>query len=255
MNIYLLLLWLVPLVAFLSAGVIVATDKRVRHSQGRSISDRGLIAVIGEQTNPWTFAESNDEATPRIEPASMYSIRAPGGLSGGVMESKIKFVRHPLHPMLIVFPLGLLATAVAFDIVALASGNYEWFNISFLIMGVGILGGLLAALPGLADWVAIPKNTRAKAIGLWHGGGNVVVLILFAISWFIRRERAEVPNTGALVLSFFALALSLITAWLGGELVDRLGVGVDNGAHLNAPSSLSGRPATAEPVQPMRRAS
>jgi uncharacterized membrane protein len=171
------------------------------------------------------------------------------------MESKVKFVRHPLHPMLIVFPLGLLATAVAFDIVALASGNNQWFNISFLIMGAGILCGILAALPGLADWLAIPKKTRAKAIGLWHGGGNVVVLMLFAISWFIRHGRAEVPNTGALVLSFFALALSLVTAWLGGELVDRLGVGVDSGAHLNAPSSLSGRPATAEPVRPMRRAS
>jgi cytochrome c-type biogenesis protein CcmH/NrfF len=50
--IYLLLLWMVPLVAFLSAGVIVATDKRVRHSQGHSISEGGPIAVIGEQTNP-----------------------------------------------------------------------------------------------------------------------------------------------------------------------------------------------------------
>jgi uncharacterized membrane protein len=255
MNIYLLVLWLVSLAAFLSAVLVVTTDKRVRHGQSRSISARGLIAVIGEQTNPWTFAEVDDEATPRMEPASIYPIRAPGDLSGGVMESRIKFVGHPLHPILIVFPLGLLAAAVAFDIAAWVSGDNGWFNISFLLIGAGILCGLLAALPGLADWVAIPKNTRAKAIGLWHGGGNVVVLLLFAISWLIRHGRAEVPNTGALVLSFIAVVLALITAWLGGELVDRLGVGVDNGAHLNAPSSLSGRPAAAEPVQPMRRAS
>jgi uncharacterized membrane protein len=175
--------------------------------------------------------------------------------AGGVMESRIKFVGHPLHPILIVFPLGLLATAAAFDIAALVSGDKGWFNISFWIMGAGILGGLLAALPGLVDWVAIPKNTRAKAIGLWHGGGNVVVLLLFAISWFIRRGRAEVPNNGALVLSFCAVVLALITSWLGGELVHRLGVGVDDGAHLNAPSSLSGRPATGGSVQEMRRAS
>lgn len=48
----------------------------------------------------------------------------------------------------------------------------------------------------------------------------------------------------AFVLGFIAVALALVTGWLGGELVDRLGVGVDNGAHLNAPSSLSGRPAS-----------
>jgi uncharacterized membrane protein len=172
--------------------------------------------------------------------------------AGGVMESRIKLAGHPLHPILIVFPLGLLATAAAFDIAALVAHNNSWFNISYWVMGAGILGGLLAALPGLVDWVAIPNNTRAKAIGFWHGGGNGVVLILFAVSWFIRRERAEVPSKGALVSSFIGVLLALITGWLGGELVDRLGVGVDNGAHLNAPSSLSGRPATGGSVEPIR---
>jgi uncharacterized membrane protein len=159
------------------------------------------------------------------------------------MESKIKVAGHPLHPILIVFPLGLLATAVAFDIAALVTSSNDWFHISFWIMAAGILGGLLAALPGLIDWAAIPNNTRAKAIGLWHGGGNVVVLVLFAISWLVRRAGAEVPSAGALVLSFAGLLLALVTGWLGGELVDRLGVGVDDGANLDAPSSLSGRPA------------
>ena len=174
------------------------------------------------------------------------------------MESRTKVAGHPLHPMLIVFPLGLLATAVAFDIAALVSGDAGWFNISFWLMAAGILGGLLAALPGLVDWYAIPRNTRAKAIGLLHGGGNVVVLILFAISWFLRRAADTVPSSGALVLSFIGVILAVVTGWLGGELVDRLGVGVDRGAHLDAPSSLSGRPATepaAEPAERLRRAS
>ena len=164
------------------------------------------------------------------------------------MESRIKVAGHPLHPMLIVFPLGLLATAVAFDIAALVSKDTEWFNISFWMIAAGIIGGLLAALPGLVDWVAVPRGTRAKSIGLWHGVGNVVVVLLFAISWFIRRGNNNEPTAGALVLSFAAVVLALITGCLGGELVDRLGVGVDNGAHLNAPSSLSGRPATEGPT-------
>jgi uncharacterized membrane protein len=160
------------------------------------------------------------------------------------MESRVKLLGHPVHPMLIVFPLGLLATAVAFDIVGLAGGAVEWFRISFWMIAAGIIGGLLSAVFGLVDWLAIPSGTRAKTIGLWHGAGNVVVTVLFIISWFLRQPDPGSPPTAAFLLGFIAVALALVTGWLGGELVDRLGVGVDNGAHLNAPSSLSGRPAS-----------
>lgn len=164
------------------------------------------------------------------------------------MESKAKLLGHPIHPMLIVFPLGLLATAAAFDIVGLSSGDSSWFGISFWMIAAGIIGGLLAAVFGLIDWWAIPSGTRAKSVGLWHGVGNVVVVLLFVVSWILRRPAPNEPSSGALTLSFIAVVLALVTGWLGGELVDRLGVGVDRGAHLNAPSSLSGRPATERTV-------
>jgi uncharacterized membrane protein len=61
-------------------------------------------------------------------------------------------------------------------------------------------------------------------------------------SWFVRLDLPEQPDAVALVLSFMGAGLALLTGWLGGELVDRLGVGVDSGAHQNAPSSLSDRP-------------
>ena len=160
------------------------------------------------------------------------------------MESRVKLLGHPVHPMLIVFPLGLLATAVAFDIVALAQNDSSWYHLSFWMIAAGIIGGLLAAVFGLLDWTAIPSGTRAKQIGLLHGGSNVVVVLLFIASWLMRRAGDEIPSTGALVLSFIGVVIALFGGWLGGELVDRLGVGVDRGAHLNAPSSLSGRPAT-----------
>ena len=51
----------------------------------------------------------------------------------------------------------------------------------------GVIGGLAAAPLGWIDWFAIPGGTRAKSIGLWHGVGNVVVLVLFVVSWFLRR--------------------------------------------------------------------
>jgi uncharacterized membrane protein len=171
------------------------------------------------------------------------------------MESRAKFLGHPVHPMLIVFPLGLLATAVIFDIIALTKNVPHLFNAAYWMIVAGLIGGLISAAFGLIDWLAIPMGTRAKAIGLWHGVGNLVVMLLFAISWWLRRPTPDNPSGPALGFSFIAVVISLVTAWLGGELVDRLGVGVDRGANLNAPNSLSKRPASDEAEQPtIRRA-
>ena len=157
------------------------------------------------------------------------------------MESRAKFLGHPVHQMLIVFPLGLLATAVIFDAIYLAGGNPTMATVAYWMIAAGIIGGLAAAPFGWIDWFAIPRGTRAKSVGLWHGAGNVLVLLLFAASWLLRRDLPTAPETLAFVLSFVGAAVALITGWLGGELVDRLSVGVDEGAHVNAPSSLSKR--------------
>jgi len=171
------------------------------------------------------------------------------------MESRVKVLGHSLHQMLIVFPLGLLVTACVFDAVYLSTRNPQWAEISYWMIAAGVIGGLLAAVPGWIDWFAIPSGTRAKAVGLWHGLGNVVVLVLFAASWFLRRaENPGAPPTPALVASYAGIALGCVTGWLGGELVDRLGVGVDTGANLNAPNSLSGRRADGGTHPPVERA-
>lgn len=156
------------------------------------------------------------------------------------MESKAKLLGHPIHQMLIVFPLGILPIAVISDFVAMYTHNNFWYQMSYYLTGAGIIGGLIAAVFGLVDFLAIPPKTRAGKIGLLHGIGNLIVLALFALSWYLRHSTTNyVPNNLAFVSSISAIALALITAWLGGELVDRLGVGVDDGAHLNAPSSLT----------------
>ena len=160
------------------------------------------------------------------------------------MESKAKLLGHPIHPMLIVLPLGLFIAAVVFDILYLVTSTAAFATVAFWNIAAGIIGGLAAAVFGLWDWLAIPGGTRAKSIGLWHGAGNVVVVGLFAVSWLLRSgAQGNAPDTFALVLSFAAIVLGAVTGWLGGELVDRLGVGVDEGAHLDAPNSLSGGPA------------
>jgi uncharacterized membrane protein len=161
------------------------------------------------------------------------------------MESRVKLAGHPVHQMLIVFPLGLLATAVVFDVIYLVTDNALWTQAAFYMIGAGVITGLAAAVPGVVDWLAIPRGTRAKRIGLIHGVGNVIVVTLFALSWYLRRDQPAAPPTGAVVAGLLGAGLSLLTAWLGGEMVNRLGVGVDDGAHLDAPSSLTGRPASA----------
>ena len=165
------------------------------------------------------------------------------------MESRAKILGHPIHQMLIPFPFGLLATAVIFDVIHLIWGIPTMATVSYWMIAAGVVGGFIAAPFGLIDWFAIPQGTRAKSVGLVHGLGNVVVLLLFIGSWWLRHvasaePTAYMPGTLALVLSFAGFALAGLTGWLGGELVDRHAVGVDDGAHLDAPHSLSGRPAS-----------
>src|ERR1044072_1636377 len=138
-----------------------------------------------------------------------------------IMESKAKIFGHAIHPILIVYPLGLLSAAVIFDVIYLITGNPPWTTVSFWMIAAGIVGGLLAAVFGLIDYLNIPSGTRAARIGLLHGLTNVVVMILFVARLLV------------------GVAGPLLGGWLVGELVGRLGGGVTPDANLNAPNSLT----------------
>ena len=173
------------------------------------------------------------------------------------MESRAKLLGHPIHTTLIVFPLGLLGMAEIFDLLSLALGQGYWAEIALWMMIAGVVTGLIAAPFGLIDWLAIPAGTRAKRIGAIHGIGNVIVLVLFATSAWLRLGTPQATvalaaflpldmflrtSAGlAVILSLVGFLLALVTGWLGGELVDRLGVGVDDHAHVDAPNSLRTR--------------
>lgn len=155
------------------------------------------------------------------------------------MESKARLLGHPVHQMLVVFPLGLLGASVVFDILYRVLDSPVMALVAHHLIAGGLIAGLVAAPFGTIDWLSIPSGTRAKSVGAMHALGNVVVLALFAGSWSVRREAPEAPQLLAHALSFGGAFLSLVTAWLGGELVDRLGVGVHDNAHIDAPSSLT----------------
>jgi uncharacterized membrane protein len=165
------------------------------------------------------------------------------------MESKAKALGHPIHPMLVVFPLGLLVSTVIFDWLARFLNDRTFALVGHWNLVAGLIGGAAAAPFGLRDYLAIPDGTRARSVGQRHGIINATMLLLFFVAWLMRRGEPDAPATWVVGLETVALALGTVGAWLGGELVDRLGVGVDPEANLNAPSSLSPDPASVRQVE------
>jgi uncharacterized membrane protein len=155
------------------------------------------------------------------------------------MESRVKLLGHPVHQMLIPIPAGLFIVAAILDVVD-RFVEAAWIpTVTFWNLVLGVASALFAAIFGLADWTNIPKNTRAKRVGAIHGIGNVVAVAIFGLAIYLRYGQPDYyPSVAALSLEVLGFALLGVTAWLGGELVDRLGVGVDTGAHVDAPSSL-----------------
>jgi uncharacterized membrane protein len=153
-----------------------------------------------------------------------------------------KFLGHQVHPMLVVFPLGLLAISLIFDGLYLLTDRMVFAETAYWDILAGVIGGLVAAVFGFWDWLTIPARTRAKRIGALHGMINVVVVALFAVGWLIRGAALHhVPTSAALVISCIAILFALVSGWLGGELVERLGIGIAPNAGPNAPSSLRSR--------------
>jgi uncharacterized membrane protein len=155
------------------------------------------------------------------------------------MESRAKVLGHPVHQMLIPIPAGLFIVAAVLDIVD-RFVDAAWIStVTYWNIALGVVTALVAALFGAIDWRKIPSNTRAKRVGAMHGIGNVIAVLLFGGALLMRSDNpAHATDAGALAFEIISLALLSVTAWLGGELVDRMGVGVYDGANLNAPSSL-----------------
>src|SRR5678816_2449478 len=109
--------------------------------------------------------------------------------NGGIMRTRARALGHSIHPMLVVFPLGLLTTAVVFDAIHLATGNDTFSQDGFWNIPAGAAGAVLAAVFGVADWTAIPGGTRARTVGLRHGALNGIALVLFLIAWLVRLDR------------------------------------------------------------------
>jgi uncharacterized membrane protein len=160
------------------------------------------------------------------------------------MKARVLVAGHALHAQLIVFPLGLLGISPLWDILGLVQGRPMWGTVAYWTIVAGVVGALLAAVPGFLDYLKIPAGTRARSIGTYHLILNLIIVALFAVSLALRaagdRQYAQ-PSVAAMIPGWIAVALAVVSGWLGGELVETLGIGVHEGANPDAPSSLSRR--------------
>ncbi len=155
------------------------------------------------------------------------------------MESRAQLFGHPVHQMLVAFPIGAFGLSVAGDALHAWGGERKYDEAATLALDFALASAAVAAPFGLIDWLAIPARTRAKRVGLWHALGNAALIGTFATSRWLR-SRGD--KRSAHWLSGAGLLLSGVTAWLGGELVNRHGIGVHRQIGFDAPSSLaSGR--------------
>src|SRR3954468_6458230 len=147
------------------------------------------------------------------------------------MRTPASIAGHPIHPMLIPIPIGLWLFSLVCDIVH-ASGNTnpDWTTVALYTMGGGIVGALLAAVPGLIDLLSLPAGPRRTA--LVHMSINLTVVVLYVINLWMRARNPGEPG-GLMWLSLFAIALLVISGWLGGKLVYELGVAVDTAGTAN----------------------
>ena len=146
------------------------------------------------------------------------------------MRTPARIAKHPIHPMLVPIPIGLWVFSLVCDLVYRLDGASDvWATMAHYTMIGGIVGALLAALPGFVDVFSLPPSV--KRIGFAHMGLNLTIVVLYAINAWQRRDGV---TDGLVWLSVLSIALLLVSGWLGGEMVYARGVAVDPGADTSS---------------------
>lgn len=157
----------------------------------------------------------------RTDPKSM-----PGaGVSNP--RSTAQIAGHPLHPMLIPFPVACFVLTLFCDIYYFSVGDTTWVLASQWLLGAGLIMAALAAVAGLTDFLGERRIRKLRA-SWWHMGGNVAAVLISLYNFFMREvdgAAAGLPVTG-IVLSAIVVAILLVTGWLGWQMVYRDRVGV-----------------------------
>jgi uncharacterized membrane protein len=176
-------------------------------------------------------AASSEEFAKRKSVAGMALVTLSIERKEAVMASRASIGGHPIHPMIIPFPIGLLVFSFIADLIYLWRGNPIWKDyVAFYAMLGGIIGAAAAAIPGLIDWATLTDRATVK-VANWHARVNIITLVIFIANFYLRTNSgaAWIPNMLMLpfILSIIGLIGLTIAGWLGGQLVFKHGVAVD----------------------------
>jgi uncharacterized membrane protein len=139
------------------------------------------------------------------------------------MSTTASLKGHPIHAMLVPLPIGLWIFALVADVMTHLRGGQGWRTVAFYCIGGGVVGALLAAIPGLIDLATMGPG-KSRRIGIWHMAANLLAVLVFGVNFLMRYGNAD--HSGMLRLTAVGIVLISISGWLGGEMVYKGGVGV-----------------------------
>ena len=146
------------------------------------------------------------------------------------MRSKFSILGHPIHPLLVAFPIGLFIWALVADIVYFATSKHMmWYDMAFWAGTVAWIGGLVAALPGFGDYFTVAIKSDARRIATAHMVLNVAVVALFFVAWLLMLNNGAIDGgrlTAVLILHIIGVGFLGLSGWLGGEMAFRHHIGM-----------------------------
>ena len=150
------------------------------------------------------------------------------------MRTPASIGSHPIHPMLIPFPFALWFFSLVADVIYFVSGAPVWETVAFYTLAGGIVGAVMAAVPGIIDYFSI-KDEKVSKIAGWHARLNVLALLVFGASFYLRTrdgmQMVDGSMTVPVLLSVFGVILISISGWLGGEMVYKHRLAVEEPRH------------------------
>lgn len=171
------------------------------------------------------FNSEYDNPTPYPNlPPIIESIESEYKNSG--ITSSVAIAGHPIHPVIVVFPVAFLTAAVGTDIGYWLTKDYFWARASTWLIGLGLVAGILAAIVGMSDFIKIPR-VRKRTAGWAHMTLNAVALVMSAMNFWLRLDNpiGFIVPVGTVTSVVVATLLGL-GGWYGGELSFRHKVGV-----------------------------
>ena len=143
------------------------------------------------------------------------------------MKSKASVKSHPIHPILIAFPVAFFTGALLFDVLSLILANGDLWQVGYYLLIAGVIGALLAAVPGFVDYAyTVPPKSSAFKRATQHMVLNLIHVAIFFSAWWLRRE-GNVSGFVIVGMEAVGVGVMMVAGWLGGTLVYRNQIGVD----------------------------